>query len=70
MTVAQIIDVCGGKVEVAYRLGKLHTATVDQWIHRGGVPLKYWKGIQRLARQRGHQITAAQLQAASTNTKE
>ena len=50
-TVRDILEACGGSLEVAYRLS-LHQATVEAW-ERGGVPEKHWTGLMQLDRSGG-----------------
>lgn len=64
MTINEILEVCGGRTEVSYRLGRLHTFTVDRWILRG-IPSKYWDPLMRLAKKRGVEISADQFWAAN-----
>lgn len=64
MNTVDIIALCGGKAEVAYRCGKLHTHTVERW-PRYGIPLDYWDTLIALAKERGHRLTLEDLYAAN-----
>ena len=64
MTTVDIIAMCGGKMEVAYRCGRLHPYTVERW-PRYGIPIDHWETLIALAEERGHQLSVEQLYTAN-----
>jgi hypothetical protein len=68
MKVREIVDICGGRKEVAYRLGQLDTSSVSQWSDRG-IPWKYWDALIKLAGKRAEDLTVEDCYQANLLTK-
>jgi hypothetical protein len=68
MTVHDILESCGGQAAVAYKLGGLHTHTVERW-KRNGIPSKYWALLVKLARKASVELTSDDILQANQKAK-
>lgn len=63
MTVAKIIEMCGGEHAIAYQLEMANIYIVRRWEQRG-IPLKNWPVLIRLAKEHGNRLTGEDLWSA------
>ena len=62
ITIAEIIEGCGGDLAVAYRLN-VHQQTVRRWVKNYDLPEKYWFQLAELFRPEGT-LTYADIRTA------